>query len=100
VLAVALGTRLVPTLERDAAGLVEALRGRGVEVTGVRGRGRLLAPLLAGSLERALNLAEAMEARGYGRAGATRAPRPAWGLREQGALVLSALVVAIGALWL
>ena len=100
VLAVALGTRLVPTLERDAAGLVEALRGRGVEVTGVRGRGRLLAPLLAGSLERALNLAEAMEARGYGRAGATCAPRPTWGLREQGALVLAALVVAIGALWL
>src|SRR5207249_7443499 len=59
VLAVALATRLVPTLERDAAGLVEALRGRGVEVSGVRGRARLLAPLLGGSLERALNLAEA-----------------------------------------
>ena len=69
VLAMALATRLVPTLERDAAGLVEALRGRGVEVSGARGRARLLAPLLAGSLERALNLAEAMEARGYGRPG-------------------------------
>ena len=64
VLAIALATRLVPTLERDAGGLVEALRGRGVEVTGLRGRARLLSPLLAGSLERALNLAEAMEARG------------------------------------
>ena len=31
---------------------------------------RQLSPLLAGSLERGLNLAEAMEARGYGRAGA------------------------------
>ena len=100
VLAIALGTRLVPTLERDAAGLVEALRGRGVEVTGARGRARLLAPLLAGSLERALNLAEAMEARGYGRPGATRAPRPAWGARERGALLLAGLLVAIGALWL
>jgi energy-coupling factor transporter transmembrane protein EcfT len=100
VLAVALATRLVPTLERDAAGLVEALRGRGVEVSGARGRARLLAPLLAGSLERALNLAEAMEARGYGRPGATRTPRPAWGLREQSALVLACLVVVMGALWL
>ncbi|MFL5939173.1 MAG: energy-coupling factor transporter transmembrane component T family protein [Gaiellaceae bacterium] len=100
VLAIALATRLVPTLERDAGGLVEALRGRGVEVTGVRGRGRLLAPLLAGSLERALNLAEAMEARGYGRAGATRALRPPWGLAERAALAGSVLVVAIGALWL
>ena len=100
VLAIALGTRLVPTLERDAAGLVEALRGRGVEVTGARGRARLVAPLLAGSLERALNLAEAMEARGYGRPGATRAPRPPWGVRERGALLLAGLLVAIGALWL
>jgi energy-coupling factor transport system permease protein len=100
VLAIALGTRLVPTLERDAAGLVEALRGRGVEVTGARGRARLLTPLLAGSLERALNLAEAMEARGYGRPGATRTPRQAWGARERGALLLAGLLVAMGALWL
>ncbi len=100
VLAIALATRLVPTLERDAAGLVEALRGRGVEVSGARARARLLSPLLAGSLERALNLAEAMEARGYGRPGATRAPRPGWGLRERSALVLACVVVAIGALWL
>jgi energy-coupling factor transport system permease protein len=100
VLAIALATRLVPTLERDAAGLVEALRGRGVEVTGVRGRGRMLVPLLAGSLERSLNLAEAMEARGYGRPGATRALQASWGVAEQAALAGSVLIVAIGALWL
>jgi energy-coupling factor transport system permease protein len=100
VLAIALATRLVPTLERDAAGLVEALRGRGVEVTGVRGRGRMLVPLLAGSLERSLNLAEAMEARGYGRPGATRALQASWGVAERAALAGSVLIVAIGALWL
>jgi energy-coupling factor transport system permease protein len=100
VLAVALATRLVPTLERDAAGLVEALRGRGVEVSGLRGRARLLAPLLAGSLERALNLAEAMEARGYGRPGATRAPRPRWRVWERLAPVAGALAVVLGAMWL
>jgi energy-coupling factor transport system permease protein len=100
VLAIALATRLVPTLERDAAGLVESLRGRGVELSGVRGRARLVSPLLAGSLERALNLAEAMEARGYGRPGATRSPRPSWGGRERLALALGALAVVLGALWL
>ena len=100
VLAMALATTLVPTLERDASGLVEALRGRGVEVTGAHGRARLLGPLLAGSLERALNLAEAMEARGYGRPGGTRAERPPWALRERAALAAAALAVAIGALWL
>ncbi|HUK93557.1 MAG TPA: energy-coupling factor transporter transmembrane component T [Gaiellaceae bacterium] len=100
VLAIALATRLVPTLERDASGLVEALRGRGVEVTGLRGRARLLSPLLAGSLERAMNLSEAMEARGYGRRGATRAPRPPWGTVERLALAGGVLAVVLGALWL
>jgi energy-coupling factor transport system permease protein len=100
VLAVALATRLVPALERDAAGLVEALRGRGVEPHGLRGRARLLSPLLAGSLERSLNLAEAMEARGFGRPGATRLPPPRWRDIDRAALVAAALVVVVGALWL
>jgi energy-coupling factor transport system permease protein len=98
-LAVALATRLVPTLERDARGLMEALRGRGVEVTGVRGHARLLSPLLAGSLERGLNLAEAMESRGYGRPGATRLPALK-GPLDRPALVAAAALVLVGALWL
>jgi energy-coupling factor transport system permease protein len=100
VLAVALATRLVPALERDAAGLVEALRGRGVQPEGLRGRARLLSPLLAGSLERSLNLAEAMEARGFGRSGATRLPQPGWGTRERLALAGAVLAVVVGVLWL
>ena len=100
VLAVALATRLVPALERDAAGLVEALRGRGVEPSGVRGRAALLSPLLAGSLERSLNLAEAMEARGFGLAGATRLPPPAWTAIDRIGLAAAPAVVVVGALWL
>jgi energy-coupling factor transport system permease protein len=100
VLAVALATRLVPTLERDAAGYVEALRGRGVVVEGLRGRARLLSPLVAGSLERSLNLAESMEARGFGRPGRTRAPSPPWGSLDRVALAGAVLAVAVGALWL
>jgi len=99
VLAVGLATRLVPTLERDAAGFIEALRGRGIEVRGMRGRARLLSPLLAGSLERALNLAEAMEARGFGRAGRTRAPGLPWSRLDRLALGAALLLVA-GAAWL
>jgi energy-coupling factor transport system permease protein len=100
VLAVALATRLVPTLERDASGYVEALQGRGVAVAGLRGRARLLSPLVAGSLERSLNLAESMEARGFGRAGRTRAPSPPWGAWDHLALAAAALVVLAGVLWL
>lgn len=100
VLAVALATRLVPTLERDAAGFVEALRGRGVAVEGLRGHARLLSPLVAGSLERSLNLAESMEARGFGRPGRTRAPSPSWTGSDRLAIVGAVLVVVAGALWL
>jgi energy-coupling factor transporter transmembrane protein EcfT len=99
-LAVVLATRLVPTLERDAAGLVEALRGRGVAVAGARGHARLVSPLVAGSLERAYNLAEAMEARGYGRPGATRAVQPGWGAWDWLAVAASAALVVGGVLWL
>jgi energy-coupling factor transport system permease protein len=96
----ALATRLLPTLERDAAGFVEALRARGVEVTGVRGRAELVSPLLASSLERGLNLAEAMEARGYGRPGRSGLPTPPWRARDVTAVALAVAVVAAGALWL
>ena len=99
-LAVALATRLVPTLERDAAGFAEALRGRGLPLVGVRSRARLLSPLVAGSLERAANLAEAMEARGFGRPHATRAPRPPWTPVDRVAAAAALPVVAVGFLWL
>lgn len=99
-LAVALATRLVPTLERDAVGLAEAVRGRGVALAGIRGHARLLSPLVAGSLERASSLAEAMEARGFGRGGSTRAPRPSWSGVDRAGLAAALALVFAGLVWL
>jgi energy-coupling factor transport system permease protein len=99
-LAAALATRLVPTLERDASGLAEAVRGRGVSADGIRGRGRLLSPLVAGSLERANRLAEAMEARGFGRAGRTQAPRPRWTRFDRAVVPLALGLLVLGVVWL
>jgi len=75
-LLVAVASRLLPTLERDAAGIAWASRTRGASPTGTRAAGDLVAPLLATSLERSLALAEAMEARGYGSGPRTRPPAP------------------------
>ncbi len=100
VLAAALATRLVPTFERDARGLVEALRGRGIAPEGLRGHAALLSPLVAGSLERGFSLAEAMEARGFGRPGRTRVPASPWRPRDRAAVALAVAVVVIGVLWL
>jgi energy-coupling factor transporter transmembrane protein EcfT len=55
--------------------------------------------LLAGSLERGLNVAEAMEARGYGRPGRTRAPRPGWTSFDRVVVALSVALVVV-AWWL
>jgi energy-coupling factor transport system permease protein len=68
-------------------------------VEGIRGHARLLSPVVAGSLERALTLAEAMETRGFGRAGRTRAPSPPWTRIDRLGIVAAVLLV-VGALWL
>ena len=61
---------------------------------------RLLSPLVAGSLERAANLAEAMEARGFGSTRPSKAPGPAWRLADRLALAASAFLILVAALWL
>jgi energy-coupling factor transport system permease protein len=70
----ALSTRMLPALERDAAGIVLAARTRAARIAAPRTAASLLGPLLASSLERSLAVAEAMEARGYGGPGRSRAP--------------------------
>ena len=96
----ALATRMLPALERDAAGIVTAARTRAARMSKPRTAAGLLGPLLASSLERSLSVAEAMEARGYGSVGRTRAPeRPTtgreWALAGVGGC---ALVLVAGAL--
>jgi energy-coupling factor transport system permease protein len=84
----ALATRMLPALERDAAGIVTAARTRAARMSSPRTAAGLLGPLLASSLERSLSVAEAMEARGYGGPRRTRAPERGMTRRE---LVLTAI---------
>jgi len=103
-LTAALAARSLPALERDARALTETARGRGARIGAggwtrrARATAPLVVPLLGSSLERSLDVAEAMTVRGYGSASRTRRRAPAptgveWALCGAGAL-LGALAVA------
>jgi len=94
----ALASRLLPTLEQDAAGLVLGARARAASLDRRRPAAALAGPLLGLSLERSMALAEAMEARGYGGARRTRAPQPRLPIAERLLLAvatLTAVTVAV-----
>jgi energy-coupling factor transport system permease protein len=99
----ALAARLIPTLERDARAIAEAARLRGVDLAsgGWGGRARraapLALPLLGSSLERGLDVAEAMTARGYGAGPRTRLPERRYGPAERVVLALGAALAALAA---
>ena len=101
VLAVALATRLVPTLERDAAGYVEALRGRGLVA---RGHARPRPADLAARCGFTRAVAQPRRVDGSARvrtAGPDPGRRPPpWTALDRLAIVAAVAVVAMGALWL
>ncbi len=105
-LTASLATRLVPLLGRDAARFSEAyaLRAAPLPATGVRRGAVLTRALAAGALERSVDMAAALEVRGYSvrarrNAARVRAPEP-WSVQDfrfaAAALCVLALAVAIG----
>ncbi len=57
----------------------------------------LALPLLGSSLERGLDVAEAMTARGYGSGPRTRVPEPRWSGVERAVLAIGAALAAVAA---
>jgi energy-coupling factor transport system permease protein len=102
-LACALAARLMPTLTRDARAIAETARLRGVDLAHgswggrVRRAAPLALPLLGSSLERGLDVAEAMAARGYGSGPRTRVAEPAYDVRERLVLAIGAALALIAA---
>ena len=74
VLVTSLSTRFIPVLMADARTISDVQRSRGVAfdkgslLARIRNGGALILPLLSNSLDRAVQIAEAMESRGYGAA--------------------------------
>ncbi|SFR01210.1 energy-coupling factor transporter transmembrane component T family protein [Desulfoscipio geothermicus] len=99
VLAVTLSTRLFPLMIRDVRRITEVQRCRGVKLdTGsrwqrVKNRLPVINVLLLSSLERSLQLAESMQARGYGSGKRTCYTRDLW--RPRDCLIFSAAVLSL-----
>jgi energy-coupling factor transport system permease protein len=66
-LAVTIAVAFVPAIIKAISEISEAQRARGHRFGGPRSWLPLVGPLLAGSLEKSMQLAEALDARGYGR---------------------------------
>jgi len=104
-LVVALAARLLPALERDGRAIGEIARLRGVALSAGSRReraghaARLMVPLVGSSLERSMDVAAAMAARGYGSGPATRLPAPATTRAERIVWACGAAVAAVTA-WL
>jgi energy-coupling factor transport system permease protein len=78
-LVVTIAVGFVPGLVRSMGAIIEAQRARGHRFGGLRSWLPLVAPLLAGSLEQSMQLAESLDARGFGR---TTASAQALGRRQ------------------
>ena len=92
-LTASLATRLVPVLARDASRMSDAARCRPVPP----GRLAVARAAVSGALERAVDVAAALEVRGYASAGRVRAARRRWS-RHDVRVGAAALVVALGAI--
>lgn len=92
-LVVTIALAFAPQILRSAAEVRDAQRLRGHRAGRLRGAAPLVVPVLAGALERAVTLAESMEARGWGRVaeGAQGAES-----RARGALLASLGALASG----
>jgi len=72
VLVTSLSTRFIPTLIDDVERITDVQRSRGLELdkgnlaNRIRGRASVIIPLLSNSLDRAVQVAEAMESRAFG----------------------------------
>jgi energy-coupling factor transport system permease protein len=100
-LTAALATRAVPLLGRDGRRLAEAylLRAGVRRATRMRERvergGTLLRALGAGALERSVELAAALEVRGYGTLGRFPADRSPWSRHDRSFLLAAAALVLL-----
>ena len=93
--AVVIATSVLPQLVSSSTRIREAQRLRGQNIRGLRGWKRLALPLLEDALARSLDLAAAMDSRGYGFSRKRSRYRPnSWRLSEY--LICTSAIASIG----
>lgn len=93
--AVVIATSVLPQLVTSSARIREAQRLRGQDVRGLRGWRRLALPLLEDALSRSLDLAAAMDSRGYGFSRRRSKYRPnSWRISEY-SLCIAAVITLV-----
>lgn len=85
----------VPHLVHDVARIRRAQRLRGRNTRGLRAVASVIAPVVDGAMERSLQLASAMNGRGYGRTRATRHRPDPWRSVESVIVISGIVCVAI-----
>lgn len=96
----ALSLRMVPATVRDAQGLLDAQRSRGLALDDgsrwevLKSRVPLVRKTVSSSLDRGIGLAEAMESRAYGSGRRTSYVRRHFGLGDAAALATAVLMLA------
>ncbi len=92
--AVVIATSVLPQLVSSSARIRQAQRLRGQDVRGLRGWKRLALPLLEDALSRSLDLAAAMDSRGYGFSRRRSKYRPnSWRISEYSLCITAVITI-------
>jgi energy-coupling factor transport system permease protein len=97
-----IATRMYPTIAADSGNIEDAMKARGVEfdkgnfIAKAKARAPVMMPLLLNSMDRSMEVAEAMEARGFGARRRTSYYDPVISRREKAIMYLALAAVPFG----
>jgi energy-coupling factor transport system permease protein len=97
-LTASLATRMVPVLAADAERLAEAQRTRPRPAAGLRARTAIVRAVVAGSLDRAMDVAATLEVRGFATARRARRIARPWSRHDLAFAASAAALLALAAL--
>ena len=97
-----IATRMYPTIAADSGNIEDAMKARGVEfdkgnfIAKAKARAPVMMPLLLNSMDRSMEVAEAMEARGFGARRRTSYYDPVISRREKAIMYLALAALPFG----